>query len=126
MKTSRNTNGVITAITHQNSTVVIAIQYRDIIIIAVRTVDNGVRDVKQKETWAKVKIHAVPQVRYIRKGTEGLKKMGEEFEVENEGVAIPTPVRWLGNRRTISERRQNGEIASLIGSLRCPGRQGGP
>jgi len=36
----------------------------------------------------------------------------EEIEAENEGIVIPTQVRWLANPRTISERRQNGEIAA--------------
>jgi len=46
------------------------------------------------------------------KGTEGLQKMREEFEAENEGITIATLVPWLANRRTIRERRQNGEIAA--------------
>jgi hypothetical protein len=48
------------------------------------------------------------------KGTEGLQKMREEFEVENEGIVIPTQVRLLANPRTIRERRQNGEIAASL------------
>jgi hypothetical protein len=59
-----------------------------------------------------LKIHAVPLVRYMGKGTEGLRKMREEFDAENEGIAIPTQVRWLANPCTIRERRQNGEIAA--------------
>jgi len=39
------------------------------------------------------------------KGTEGLQKMREEFEVENEGIVIPTQVRWLVNPWAIMERR---------------------
>jgi hypothetical protein len=46
------------------------------------------------------------------KGTEGLQKMREEFEAENEGIVIPTQVWWLVNPQTIRERRQNGEIAA--------------
>jgi hypothetical protein len=46
------------------------------------------------------------------KGREGLQKMRDEFEAENEGIVIPTPVRWLTNPPTIRERRQNGEIAA--------------
>jgi len=38
--------------------------------------------------------------------------MREEFEAENEGIPIPTQVRWLANPRTIRERKQNGEIAT--------------
>jgi len=46
------------------------------------------------------------------KGTEGLQKMREEFEAENEGIKVPTKVRWLPNPRTIRERRQNRDIGS--------------
>jgi hypothetical protein len=38
MNTKRNAQGVITAITHPNATAEMALQYRDIIITAVRTV----------------------------------------------------------------------------------------
>jgi hypothetical protein len=58
----------------------------------------------------KLKIHTVPLVRYMGKGTEGLQKMTEEIQAENEGVTIPAQVRWLLNPRTIKEREQRGEI----------------
>ena len=112
MNARRNAKGAITAITHQNATAGMAMQYHDIIITAARTVDRGVVDVEENETWERLKIHAVPLVRYMGKGTEGLQKMREEFEAENEGIAIPTQVRWLANPRTIRERKQNGEIAA--------------
>jgi len=46
------------------------------------------------------------------KGREGLQIMREEFEAENEGIAITAQVQWLANPRTIRERRQTGEIAA--------------
>jgi len=107
----RNARGAIAAITHQNATAEVTLRYCDIIITAARTVDNGVVDGEENETWERLKIHAVPLVRYMRTGTEGLQKMREEFEAENEGIAIPTQVRWLVNPRTIRQSRQNGEIA---------------
>jgi hypothetical protein len=36
----------------------------------------------------------------------------EQFEEENEGIAIPTQLRWLGNTHTIREPRHNGEFAA--------------
>jgi hypothetical protein len=89
----RNAKGAITAITYQNAMVEMAMQYRDIIITAARTVDRGVVDVDENETWERLKIHAVPLMRYMGKGTQGLQKMREEFEAENKGIAIPTQVR---------------------------------
>jgi hypothetical protein len=112
MNTRRNAKGPITAIMHQNSTAEMAMQYRDIIITAARTVDRGVVDVKENEAWERLKIHAVPLVQYMGNCTEGLQKMREAVEVENEGIAIPTQVRWLVNPCTIRERRQNGKIAA--------------
>jgi hypothetical protein len=47
------------------------------------------------------------------KGIEGLQKMQEEVEAENQGIVIPTAVRWLSNPSTIRERRNTGEIATL-------------
>ena len=112
MNTKRNTKGAITAITHPNATAEITLQSLNIIITGARTVDKGVVDVEENESWERLKIHAIHLVRYMGKGTEGLQKMREEFEVENEGIVIPTQVRWLANPRTIRERRQNGEIAA--------------
>jgi hypothetical protein len=72
--------GEITAITHPNATAEIALQYRDIIITAARTVDNGVLDVEENESCETLKIHTVTLIRYLGKGTERLKKIREEFE----------------------------------------------
>jgi hypothetical protein len=112
MNARRNAKGTFTAITHQNATAEMAPQNRDIIFKAVRTVDKGVVDVEENEYCERPKIHAVHLVRYMGKGTEGLQKIREEFDAENEGVAIPTQVRWLVNPHTIRERRQNGYIAA--------------
>jgi len=114
MNARRNAKGAITAITHQNATAERAMQFRDIIMTEVRTVDRGVMDIKENETWERLKIHAVPLMRYMGKSPEGLQKMREEIEVENEGIAIPTQVRWLANPCTIRERRQNRGIAASL------------
>jgi len=114
MNARRNAKGAITGITHQNATAEMALQYCDIIITAARTVGKGVVDVEDNDSWERATIYAVPLVRYMGKGTEGLQKMREEFEVENEGIAIPAQVRWLANPRTVRERRQNGEIAASL------------
>jgi len=112
MNAKRNAKGVITAITHPNATAEIALQYCDIIITAARTVDKGVLDVEGNESWERPKINTVPLIWYMGKGMEGLQKIPEEFEVENEGIVICTQVRWMANRHNSRERRQNGEIAA--------------
>jgi hypothetical protein len=105
MNAKRNANGAITAITHSNATAEKAMQYRNIMITPARTVDRGVIDVEENEAGERVKIHTVPLVRYMGNGTEGLEKMREEFEAENEGIVIPTHVRWLA----ISAHQQGEE-----------------
>jgi len=83
MNAKRNVKGAITAITHPNATAQMALQYRDIIITAARTADKGVVDVEENEFWERLEIHAVPRIRYMGIGTEGLQKMGEEFAPHN-------------------------------------------
>jgi hypothetical protein len=92
LKVRRNPNGAINAITHQNATPEISMQCRDMIIWAARTVDRGVLDVEVTTPWQRLKIHAVPLVWYMEKTIEGLSKIREEFEEENEGIPIPTQV----------------------------------
>jgi len=112
MNASRNAKGAITAIMHQNATAEMALGYCDIIITAARTVDREVVDDEENETWERLKIHAVPLMRYMGKGTDCLQKMREEFEAEKEGIAIPTQARWLSIHCTIRDRKQKGEIAA--------------
>jgi len=112
MNARRNANGAITAITPLNAKAEMAMRYRDVTKNAARTVDRGVVDVEANKTWERLNIHAVPLVRYMGHSTEGLQKMQEEFEMENNSIAIPTQVRRLANPHTIRERRQNGVIAA--------------
>ena len=62
MNARRNAKGGIMAITYQNATADMALRYCDISIPAARTVDQGVVDVKENESWEKLTIHAVPLV----------------------------------------------------------------
>ena len=65
---------------------------------------------EENESWEKLNIHRVPLLRYMGKGSEGLQKMREEIQAENQGVTIPAQVRWLSNSCTIKVREQRGEI----------------
>jgi len=110
----RNAKGAISAITHQNATAEMALRYCDIIITAARTVDKGVVAVEENNSWEGLNIHAVPLVRYMGKGMEGLHKMPKEFEAENKRVTIPTQVSWPANPRAIREKRQYREITPSL------------
>jgi hypothetical protein len=77
MNARRNAKGAVRAITHQTVTAEMAMRYRDVIITAARTMNRGVVDVTENETWERVKIHVVPLVRHMGKCTEGLHKMRE-------------------------------------------------
>jgi gentisate 1,2-dioxygenase len=89
----RNAMGAITAIIHQNPTAEMPVRLGNIFFTAARTVHRAVVDIKGKETCEWLKIHTVPLVRNMGNGTEGLQKMQEEFQAENEGIPIPTQVR---------------------------------
>jgi hypothetical protein len=112
MNAKENAKGAITAITLQDPTAAMALTYGEAIINAARTVDEVVMDVEEDESWERLKVHAVPLVRYMGKGTEGLEKMGDKIHVEDEGVEIPVQVRWLANPHSIRDRRQKGEISA--------------
>ena len=71
MNARRNGKGAVTAIMLQNATAEMALGYRDMIIKAARTVDNGVVNVKVNESWEWLTIHTVPLIHYMGNGTEG-------------------------------------------------------
>jgi hypothetical protein len=112
MNAKRNSEGRITVIMQHYATVEMAMSDRYIIIIAARTVNSGVVDVEENKSRERIKIHAVPQVRYSGNGKEGLRKIREEFEGENKGVAINTHVWWLVNPCRIRDRRLNGDVVT--------------
>jgi len=92
MNPRRNAKGAITAITHQNATAEMALCYRDIIMTATRSVDKGVVDVEENDSWEKYKIPRSAASVVHGKWHEGLQAMREGFEAENEGIAIPNQV----------------------------------
>jgi hypothetical protein len=110
MNARRNAKVTITAIPQENATAGMALLYRDNIIKADGSVNKGIIDVEGNKSWERLKIHTVPLVRYMGKGTTGLQKMREEIQADNEGVAIPAQERWLSNPRMMREREQRGEI----------------
>jgi len=89
-----------------------ALIYPNVIITAALTGDKGDPEIEANESWHRLRIHAVPLVRYMGKGTADLLEIGEATEEENEGIAIPAEVPFLTNRRTIRERRLTREIAA--------------
>jgi len=86
LNTQRNANGMIKANTDKNVTEEIPRPYCDIIIMAAWTVNKGAIDVKESESWERLKINAVPLIQNIGRRTEGLLKMPEEIEVANQGM----------------------------------------
>ena len=111
MNARRNAMYLITAIMHQNATAEITPPYSDIIIMAASTVNNGIIDVEENKSWESLNIRAVPLELFVGKGTEDLQNILDEFELENEGIKLPTQLQWLANPRTIREGRQRVEIA---------------
>jgi hypothetical protein len=115
MNAQRNAKGATTAVRQQNATAEMALLYHDVNIRAARSVDQGIIDMEGNEPWERLKMHTVPLVRYMGRGTEGLQKMRQKMKAENEGIRIPEQVRCLLNPLTIRERQQRREIkASLV------------
>lgn len=92
--------------------VAMGLAYLDEFINTAHMVDKGVVDVARTEFLHRLKVHAVPLVRYMGKGTEGLQKKWDEIQAENKGVVIPVHVRWLVNPHCLRDRRPRGEISA--------------
>jgi hypothetical protein len=88
MSVKRDVKGTIMVITHQKTTAAVALTYRDVIINKARMVDMEDIDVVETKSLERLKVHAVPLIRYMSKGTDGLQKMRDDIHVENEGVVI--------------------------------------
>jgi len=112
INSKHNARGAITALTHQNATAAMTLTDCDSFITTACTVNHGVINVEENESWQRLKIHAVPLGRYMGKGTESLQMMEDEMHGRNKGVAIPVQVRWLVNPHYIRERGQKGEISA--------------
>jgi hypothetical protein len=108
-----NVKSKITTIRHQDATEELTLLYQDIIIKEAGSVDNGIIDVEGIESWARQKIHTVPQVSYMGKGFEGLQKMIEGMQEQNKEVALTAQVRWLLNPSILSEIEPRGDMKAL-------------
>lgn len=102
--------GNCSAVTTHNSTAEMMGRYRDVVLKAARTQDEGIIDFGSNEPWKRVKVHGVALERYVGKGTYGTGKLKEELEAENEGLVIPLSIRWLGQLHNIKQRWRAGEI----------------
>jgi len=72
--------------------VAIALADCNIIINTACMVEMGVIDIEENESWEMLKVHAVPLIRYMGIGTEGLQMMEDEIHAENKGVLISIQV----------------------------------
>jgi hypothetical protein len=106
----RNPRGAITGFTSATCTADMLMLHRDVILKAARTLDEGIIDLELNESWCRLKVHAIPLLRYVGKGTLGTQKLRAEIEAENEGVVIPTQIRWLGSMSSIKDRWTRGDI----------------
>ena len=68
-------------------------RHRDLVLLAARRVDLNMVPF---ERWERLKIHGVSPPYYMEKGGGGIKRLGGELEVENEGARVPPAARWLG------------------------------
>ena len=54
-------------------------------------------------------MHAIPEARYLGRGSSGT-EMLREIEAENEGIRIPSTIRWLSGAPSVKARYQEGTI----------------
>ena len=70
--------------------------------------DPGSADGRPERHWATgwwwLKAHTIPVARYLGKGPRGTDALREKLEVENEGVKIPSTVRWLSGAASVKAR----------------------
>ena len=71
---------------------------------AVRAVDPRVVGLEAKKSWWWIKAHAIPMARYLGRGTNGTETLREELEAENEGIQVPSSVRWLSGVPSVKVR----------------------
>ena len=68
-----------------------------------------------RQTWWWFKTHAIPMARYLGRRSNGTGTLREGIEAENEGVKVPSTVRWLSGVPSVKARFIGGTIrASLV------------
>ena len=67
-------------------------------------------DLETKNSWWWIKVHAIPVDRYLGRGTNGRETLREELEAENEGIQIPSSVKWLSGAPSVKARFSEGRI----------------
>ena len=58
-------------------------------------------DVDENASWDSLMIIAVPLMKYMRKGPDGLQMIRDGIHYENKGVVVPVQVQWLASPHSI-------------------------
>jgi len=112
MTAKTKARGAIKAMSNQNAMAPMAMIFCHVLNSVALTVGNSVIDLTEIMSWERITMHAVPGVRYMGKGTEGVPKMQDAINRENEGVKILVQVHQLVNPNNVRQRSQNGKIAA--------------
>ena len=92
-----------------NSTAVMLLKYRDIVIRAARAVDEAIIDLEESGTWAKVRVDGIPLDEYF--DWDDMDKLKVDIQAEND-AQINAQIWWLLGKRRISDRWQSGSITA--------------
>ena len=65
-------------------------------------------------------VHAIPVARYLCRGSNGMETLRGEIEVENEGVRVPSAVRWLSGAPSVKARFNERIIKASSAVLAVP------
>ena len=89
------------------------LEFYNVAIRAARSADPGVTGLEARESWWWAKAHAIPVARYLGRGSNGTETLRRELEAENEGVRIPSTIRWLCGVQSVKTRQGERTISAL-------------
>ena len=91
--------GQLLSSTNPINTAEMLLRRRDLAIRAARSVGPGISNLEARQTWRWAKVHGIPIAHYLGKGTNGATMLREELEAGNEGIRIPSAIRWLAGQQ---------------------------
>jgi hypothetical protein len=107
---STNGRGTLTALSAPRAPAKIFMidRVKDIVLKAARLVDTTICDLNEINTGTRIQVHNIPLEYYFWRGSQG--QLKEEIQVENPGVTIPGPIRWIKSVKAIGDEWDKGTI----------------
>jgi hypothetical protein len=87
-KITTHVRGTITALATPQASADMLVAWREVVVTATRSIDQGIINLEKNETWEKVKMHGISFDQYAVKKSGGLGKLRQEIQSEKEGVVV--------------------------------------